>query len=176
MAQQTDGADVSLRFIQASRRYLTEEYLPKIEHCLSLLTDEEVWWRPNDHSNSIGTLVLHLAGNVRQYIVSGAGGRPDIRRRDEEFAAARGRSPEELADHLRATLDDVAEALNDLDPADLSEIRTVQGREMSVFDAVYHAVEHFSMHTGQIIQTTKQLKDADLAFYTFRDGGVQTRW
>ena len=210
--------DISTEFIRASRRYLANEYLPKIERCLELLDEDEVWWRPNQHSNSIGNLVLHLAGNVRQYVVSGAGGEPDIRRRDEEFAAAQGGKPAagstsavastsakgmksaerskledsdtptegrtpaagrtlaELSEHLRATMADVARVLDDLDPAVLQEIRTVQGREMTVFKAIYHAVEHFSMHTGQIIQITKQLKDTDLNFYSFKDGSVQTWW
>lgn len=168
--------DITKQFIDASRRYLLEEYLPKIERCLDLLNDDEVWWRPNEHSNSIGNLVLHLAGNVRQYVVSGAGGAADVRQRDEEFSARKSRTPGELSGHLRTTIEEVAAVLDELEPAALGDVRTVQGREMTVFRAIYHAVEHFSMHTGQIIQTTKQLKDTDLQFYTFERGSVQRRW
>lgn len=168
--------DIPEAFIDASRRYLVGEYEPKITRCLELLSDDEIWWRPNERSNSIGNLVLHLAGNIRQYVVSGVGGEEDVRRRDEEFAA-RGVMPrEDLLDHLHVTLHDVDGVLERLSSADLGERRVIQGRSTTVFDAIYHAVEHFSMHTGQIIQITKQLKDRDLGFYTFQDGSVQRTW
>lgn len=168
--------DTASTFIDTSRHYLKRSYRPKIERCLEKLTDDAVWWRPNERSNSIGNLILHLAGNIRQYIVSGAGGEADIRIRDEEFAAKESVSKEDLARILADTLDEVDRVLAQLDPAALSRIITVQGREITAFEAVYHAVEHFSMHTGQIIYITKQLVDDDLGFYSFRNQAVQRNY
>lgn len=163
-------------FIATSRHYLQQAYRPKIERCLAGLSEDDVWWRPNERSNSVGNLILHLAGNVRQYIVSGAGGEADIRVRDEEFAAREGVAKDDLLRILIQTLADVDRVLEHLDPAALSRSIIVQGREMTVFEAVYHAVEHFSMHTGQIIYITKQLTAEDLDFYAFRGDAVQRKY
>lgn len=168
--------DLPNEFIHASRRFLVEEYLPKIERCVNLLDYDAIWWQPNPHSNSVGTLIRHLQGNVRQYIVSGAGGEPDRRQRDEEFARRADVQPAELLEELRSTVSDVAATLERLDPHQLDAERTIQGRRMTVFEAIYHAVEHFSMHTGQIIYITKQLRDRDLEFYRFRDGAAESQW
>ena len=168
--------DVTSEFIAASRRYLQRSYRPKIERCLEALTDEQVWWRPNAQSNSVGNLILHLAGNIRQYVVSGAGGRPDIRMRDEEFAARDGISKEELLRLFADTLDEVDRVLEGLDAAALEKTITVQGADRNVFEAIYHAVEHFSMHTGQIIYITKQIADVDLGFYSFQQGAVRRHY
>jgi uncharacterized damage-inducible protein DinB len=159
--------DPAALFITSSRRFLQRSYLPKIERCMDALSEEELWWRPNDRSNSIGNLVLHLAGNVRQYIISGAGGAPDIRMRDEEFAARDVVTKDDLRTMLRDTLEEVDGTLARLDASVLRSSITVQGRELTVLEAIYHAVEHFSMHTGQIIYIAKQLKHVDLKFYSF---------
>lgn len=168
--------DVSTAFIDASRRYLTGQYVPKIGRCLEQLDDDQVWWRPNEHSNSVANLVLHLIGNVRQYVISGVGGRPDVRERAREFDARRRASGAELLAELRSTIEEVDRVLRDLDLALLPEVRSIQGRPMTVFDAIFHAVEHFSTHVGQIIYITKQLTDRDLGFYGFEDETVQQRW
>src|ERR687898_3667030 len=76
---------VSGAFINTARNFLLDDYLPKIERCLEKLTDEQIWWRANEESNSIGNLILHLCGNARQWIISGIGSRPDTRARDAEF-------------------------------------------------------------------------------------------
>src|SRR5882724_11589136 len=78
-------AGVSGSFIDEARRLLVQEYLPKIERCLEKLTDEQVWWRPNPESNSIGNLLLHISGNARQWIVCGLGTATDQRQRQTEF-------------------------------------------------------------------------------------------
>lgn len=159
--------DPAALFITSSRRFLQRSYLPKIERCLDELSEKDLWWRPNDRSNSIGNLILHLAGNIRQYIVSGAGGVPDIRMRDEEFAAREVVTKDDLRTMLRDTLEEVDGTLARLGASELGNSITVQGRELTVLEAIYHAVEHFSMHTGQIIYAAKQLKDVDLKFYSF---------
>jgi uncharacterized damage-inducible protein DinB len=163
-------------FLEESRRYLREDYLPKIERCLERLTDEQVWWRASERSNSIGNLLLHLEGNLRQWVVCGAGGASDARVRDREFAERSRLSREELLTHLRATVEEADEALARLDPASLLEERRVQGLDVSLLSVVFHAVEHFSMHTGQIILLTKMLADGDLAFYDFSAGVPRQNW
>ena len=166
-----------VEFIRRSRAYLTGEYLPKVLACLDRLEYEDIWWRPGPRSNSVGNLVLHLAGNVRQWVVAGIGGRKDIRARDEEFQTTEGPSADELGAHLRATLEIVDGVLAGLDPERLSDPRTVQGLDTTVLGALYHVVEHFSGHTAQISWITKMRTGEDLGFYRIDpDGRVHTTW
>ena len=174
--------EIGQSFIEEARRLLREDYLPKIERCLEQLDHAQLWWRPNDESNSVGNLLLHLAGNARQWIVCGVGGARDGRERDAEFGA--GRQPggglpggAELLDGLRATLREADEVLAHLDPASLLETRDIQGLAgVQVLRAVFHAVEHFATHTGQIVLLTKQLAARDLAFYDFSGGAPRADW
>lgn len=155
--------NLGTRFLERSRFYLGKEYPAKIRAALRAMPADKLWWRANAGSNSGGNLVLHLAGNVRQWIVSGVGGAADVRHRDAEFAAT-----EAIAvangvadvDGLIATLDaacaDAVSVLERIGVGSLGEPRMIQGRETTVFAAVYHVVEHFSGHTGQIILIAKQ--------------------
>ncbi|MDH4042918.1 MAG: DUF1572 domain-containing protein [Gemmatimonadota bacterium] len=161
--------DLGQAFLDESRRYLTQEYAVKIRLCLAELSDEDLWWRPNEHANSIGNLVLHLAGNIRQWIVSGVGGAPDARHRQAEFDERGPLARDELLRRLDTALRDVDRVLGDLDPAVLTQDRRIQGRDTNVFRAIYHVVEHFGMHTGQIAYITKLRTGEDLGFY--RDAG-----
>jgi uncharacterized damage-inducible protein DinB len=164
------------RFIACSRQFLVHDYLPKIERCLERLSDEQIWWRPNEESNSIGNLVLHLCGNARQWIVCGVGGAISTRDRDAEFAQREVIGRDELLTLLHSTLADVASTLQNLNSATLLERRTIQGSDVDVLEAIFHVVEHFSMHTGQIIVLTKMLTTADLRFYEFEAGAPVVRW
>jgi uncharacterized damage-inducible protein DinB len=170
------ATDASLRFISCAREFLVEEYLPKIERCLERLSDEQIWWRPNEESNSIGNLVLHLSGNARQWIVSGVGGAPDARVRDAEFAQRETIARGELLTLLRTTLADVDAVLAALTPETLLERRAIQNSDVDVLEAIFHVTEHFSMHTGQIIMLTKMLTSSDMRFYGFEDGAPVHRW
>ena len=158
-------SDIGQTFIARSRYHLSEDFLPKIERCLNLLTDEQIWWRPNSESNSIGNLLLHLSGNARQWIVCGVGGAADARDRDAEFAQREMISREELRLLLTQTLREVDATLAQFDPNQLVERRTIQGSDVSVLEAILHVVEHFSMHVGQILYITKQVTAHDLHFY-----------
>ena len=171
MSQETGRA-----FLAEARRHLRQDYLPKIERCLERLTDEQVWWRASERSNGVGNLLLHLEGNLRQWVVAGAGGAEDARVRDREFAERRQLSREIVLAGLRAAVSEADAALARLDPAALLETRRVQGLDVTLMAAVFHAVEHFSMHTGQIILLTKLLADEDLAFYDFSAGAPRPNW
>src|SRR5271157_1338997 len=123
----------------------------RIEDCLNRLTGEQVWARGSESENAVGNLVLHLCGNVRQWIVAGVGGQADIRRRDEEFAARGGVPVPQLVELLRATIADATAALRTVTAERLEQRVTIQKYDVTVLEAIYHVVEHFSGHTGQII-------------------------
>jgi uncharacterized damage-inducible protein DinB len=142
-----------------------QELMSRISVCVSQLADDQIWARGGENENAIGNLMLHLAGNVRQWIVSGAGSRPDTRDRDAEFAARGGLSKAAVEARLQETVDQAVVVINGLTPERLVERLTIQGYDVSVLEAVLHVVEHFSMHTGQIIFATKMLTGADLGFY-----------
>ncbi|MFN7935620.1 MAG: DinB family protein [Bryobacteraceae bacterium] len=142
-----------------------EQNCVRIADCVSRLTEEQVWARGSAHENAIGNLMLHLAGNVRQWILSGVGGQPDIRQRDSEFAAAGGVIAAEMLERLQATVREACGVIGTLSAEQLEEKRVIQGYEVSVLEALFHVVEHFSMHTGQILFATKILTQEDLGYY-----------
>jgi uncharacterized damage-inducible protein DinB len=168
--------DVSLAFIQQAREFLREEYLPKIERCLERLTDEQIWWRPNSQSNSIGNLLLHLSGNARQWIVCGLGGVTDDRVRQTEFDERRSIARDELLALLRGTVKAVDDTLAIFESPRLLDRFKIQGTEVTALAAIFHVTEHFSMHTGQIILLTKTLAKMDLVFYDFSTGKPVHTW
>ena len=155
--------------IALSRRFL-REYLTKIRLAVAVLDDETVWARPNEASNSIGNLMLHLAGNARQWIVSGVGGAPDVRDRQSEFDQREPLPSTSLVGWLEQTITDVDHVLATLTPADLHTHRTIQANDVTVLEAIYHVVEHFSMHTGQIILLAKSKQPDRVRFYDMVDG------
>ena len=158
-------ADTSALFIQKSRSLLTEDYLPKIERSLATLTDADVWWRPNEVSNSIGNLTLHLAGNVTQWILGGVGGRPYARQRQQEFDERTPFPKSDLVARLSSVVAEADGVIAGLDATSLAERRQIQRYDVSVLEAVYHVVEHFGMHTGQIILLSKARSAKDLALW-----------
>jgi uncharacterized damage-inducible protein DinB len=167
---ENDSNEIGQLFITRSRYHLSQEFLPKIERCLELLKDEQIWWRANPQSNSIGNLILHLSGNVRQWIVSGLGSAADSRDRDAEFAQRDVISREELIAKLKQTVDDADATLAKFDVDKLLNRLAIQGCDVSALEAILHVVEHFSMHAGQIVLLTKILAKKDLAFYDFSTG------
>jgi uncharacterized damage-inducible protein DinB len=151
--------DLAERFVAESRRFLSSDYLRKIERCLEALSDEDIWWRANEGSNSIGNLLLHLDGSTRAWIIGVAGGSRSPRDRQREFDERERIPGSELTFRLRQTLAEADEVLRRLDSGALLERRQTGGEEVTVFWAIYHAVEHFSMHTGQIIMLAKMLSE-----------------
>ncbi|MGA9672157.1 MAG: DinB family protein [Terracidiphilus sp.] len=161
----TMDADVTGLFLEFSRSRLLERYWPRLKASVETLTDEQVWWRPNDASNSIGNLVLHLNGNVRQWLVDSFEEREDKRDRPAEFASHGGMTAAELLERLGATIDEAAKVLARLTEADLLVRFEIQGYHVSGLEAVYQVVEHFGMHYGQIAYISKSLSGKDLGFY-----------
>lgn len=176
MSVQSISAPVSKVFVDQARKFLSDDYLPKLERCLEQLTDEQIWWRANEKSNSIGNLLLHLCGNARQWIVSGLGGAADARVRPQEFAERRVIPRTELLVTLRQTLAEVDAVLADLDYGKLLDQYPIQGTSVTALEAIFHVTEHFSMHTGQIILLTKLMVERDLKFYDFSSGAPAHNW
>ncbi len=137
----------------------------RIQVCLGRLSSEQIWMRNNDNENSVGNLVLHLCGNVGQWIGSGVGGKPDTRQRDAEFAARGNVQPAELSRRLEQTVTEAAGTIRHLPHARLSDRTTIQKYDVTLMEAIYHVVEHFAQHTGQIIFATKLLTGQDLGYY-----------
>jgi uncharacterized damage-inducible protein DinB len=147
--------------------------VPWIKRCLGLLTEEEIWRRPNAETVSVGNLVLHLCGNVRQWIITGIGGAPDSRRRDEEFTE-RGPIPTtDLIEKLEATVTEAIEVIRRVTPEELLRRRAVQRYEQTGMEILVHVVEHFSYHTGQISLHAKIIKGVDLNHYPDLKRGVE---
>lgn len=145
-------------------RYCFDKYTPRIVRCLQQLSEKEIWWRPNKASNSAGNMVLHLCGNVRQWIISGLGGAADVRERDAEFSERGPISRRVLITRLKKTVQEACDTI-DRFPADaLSRQFTIQGYHLSGLEAMAHVSEHFSHHTGQIIYLTKLKRGKDLRF------------
>ena len=151
-------------FLDCSVRRL-ELSFSRIEACLGKLTEEQVWARGSENENAIGNLVLHLAGNVRQWIVAGVGGLADTRQRDAEFSARGGSSIPELRERLRGIVREAAAVIGAVTRERLTERVVIQKYDVSILEAIYHVVEHFSLHTGQIIFATKLLTGSDMGFY-----------
>ena len=168
--------EIGQLFIACARAYFTDDYLPKIERSLELLTDEQIWWRANPQSNSIGNLLLHLSGNVRQWIVCSLGGAPDERDRDSEFAERHLIPRDELLARLRETMSEADAALAKFDADKLLGRHLIQGCDVTALAAIFHVVEHFSMHTGQIIMIAKMFAEVDLGFYDFTDTTPVLKW
>ena len=151
-------------FLDFSARKL-EQYSERIVTCLGKLSQAQVWRRGAENENAVANLVLHLCGNLRQWTGSGLDGQPDIRERDQEFAARGEPDVPALSALLAERARDAAVVLRALPESRLLERVTIQGYQMTVLEAVYHVVEHFSHHTGQVLFATKQMTAGDLGFY-----------
>jgi uncharacterized damage-inducible protein DinB len=152
-------------FIEASRVFLKDDFLPKLKLCLEDMPEQDVWWRPNEQSNSVGNLILHLCGNLKQWILNSMGGQQFERDRDAEFAERRPRPKAELIAGIEATVNDVCEVLGELPTSRLLERFPVQVYTASRLQAIYHVVEHFSYHLGQILYIYKLRTGKDPGFY-----------
>ena len=141
------------------------QFTERIDTCLAKLSPEQIWWREAEAQNAIGNLVLHLCGNLGQWVLSAVGGAPDNRQRDLEFSASGGVSTEELRRRLKERVTETVALIEALPAGRMIERVNVQKYNLTVLEVVYHVVEHFAGHTGQIIFATKLLKGEDLGYY-----------
>lgn len=154
---------VSKEFIEQAIIRLKEN-TPKVKKCLDEMSDGEIWKRPNPSCNSVGNMILHLCGNITQYIISSLGGIEDKRERDKEFSAEGGFTKVELFNKLESTVSQAGKIIEKVTPEEMLNKHSVQGFELSTIGIIIHVVEHYSYHTGQVIYWTKLLKDKDLGF------------
>ena len=159
------GTDVAGLFLEHSRKKLLGEWWPRLRALVEGLTEEQLWWRPNDASNSIGNLLLHLNGNVRQWMVASFNREADRRNRPAEFAEKAGGPVSEVVARLAGTMDEAAAVLSRLTEADLLAPMEIQGYHVTGLVAVYQVVEHFGLHYGQVVYIAKALEGEDLGFY-----------
>jgi hypothetical protein len=149
------------RAVVAAARHRLAESAARIKHCLGQLSDVQLAWRPSETQNSIANLVLHLCGNLRQWIVSGCGGEPDTRDRPGEFAERRLLCRAELEHRLDEAVGRADTVLAVLTAGQLLEKRRIQGFDTTVLGALFDSVPHFSGHTQEIVFLTRlQLGDA----------------
>jgi hypothetical protein len=163
--QQPQQEELAADFRAFSREKLVEQYWPRLRTCIKSLTDEQIWWRPNDASNSIGNLLLHLNGNVRQWLISSFNHLEDRRDRPAEFAERRMIPAADLLTKLDATMQEATEVLARITETDLLTPFNIQGYKVTGLKAIYQAVEHFATHYGQIVFITKLVQAKDLGFY-----------
>ncbi|MDE3137707.1 MAG: DUF1572 family protein [Acidobacteriota bacterium] len=163
MAKATQ-AGLGPKFLQDARARLKKHHLPQIIKSLESLTDQQIWWRPNPASNSVGNLVLHLSGNVRQWIISGIGGVADVRKRDEEFSEQGPLPRQGLVALLRSTVNAACRVLAKTPADSLNTLMSRQGYVMSRQAGITRVIEHFAYHTGQIVYVTKMKTARDLHF------------
>ena len=133
--------------------------------CARLLSTEDLWQRPNGNSNAVGNLIIHLTGNVSQWILDGVAGEHYDRDRDAEFAQREPLDTERIIDALQRAVSRAKQVISGLDSRSLADRRTIQGYDVSLLRAVFHVVEHFSWHAGQIVYATKAMRDVDLSLY-----------
>ncbi len=159
------NAELATLFLEFSRQKLLGQYWKRLKETVAPLTDEQVWWRPNQSSNSIGNLILHLNGNVGQWLVVSFNQQEDRRDRPAEFAAKGEATAADLLARLSRTLDAASAVLDRLTVEELLAPYEIQGYHMHGLDAVYQVVEHFGLHYGQILYIAKSLTGRDLGFY-----------
>lgn len=137
-----------------------------IATCIAKLSEEQIWHRGGPHENSVGNLVLHLEGNIRQWIIHGIAGQPDVRRRDDEFTLAPTMTSKNAFASFSTTLNEARDIITTLPHDRLSEVIDPQPtgtwRHTPILDAIYKVVSHLDYHTGQIVLLTKQLYGSDL--------------
>jgi hypothetical protein len=154
------GGGVGRAYLAAARKRLAACH-EKLVHCLTQLEDHQVWWRPQDSLNSIGNVILHLCGNMRQWIVSGVGGTPDVRDRPGEFADRSLLQRDELLRRLREVVAESDAVLAAVDERALLQPRTIQGFRETVLSAVFDCLAHLNGHTQEVVYITRtQMGDA----------------
>ena len=155
--------------------YRMDESTRMIQKSLDDITEDELWLKPNESLNSIANLMLHLCGNITQYIISSLGEADDIRNRDLEFTTSKSGTKTEVLKKLEETVNEAKRVIFDASMNQLLEVRSVQGFSFSGVGVIIHAVEHYSYHTGQIAFWVKQLKNKDLGFYDGIDLKVRNK-
>jgi uncharacterized damage-inducible protein DinB len=159
MEEQTD---VNRFALEALRLRITKVFPDQIRSCLQELDEKQLWWRPNNESNSIANLVLHLRGSVLHFLYRGVGGMEYQRDRPTEFST-RAASKEELLNLFDDMVEKATRTFSELEPARLGEASTEPAYYSTVFEDLLGVVVHMATHTGQIVYLTKMLKEGSVS-------------
>jgi uncharacterized damage-inducible protein DinB len=161
----SQGSQIGQLLLKEAVFRIRQESLPRIQKCLDTMSDEDLWKRPNTSTVSVGNLILHLEGNVRQWILAGIGGQESTRNRDAEFSELGPLPKENIGAAISNTVHAASLVLQSLPPEDLTKQFRIQGFEVSGVSVVVHVVEHFSYHTGQITFMVKSTQNIDTGYY-----------
>ena len=154
--------------VDGFRDRLVTDYANQIRACVAELNDEQIWWRPNPTSNSIGNLVLHLCGNLSHFIVKGVGGRAYERNRSSEFSEQGPIPKDELLARFKSVIDSVGEVFGELTLERLTQQNDQTEMKATNYHLVMYMTMHFALHTGQVIYITKMLKEGIFADESYR--------
>lgn len=154
--------EIGKAYLDWCRSRLMNHYWPRIQKSVAELAESDIWWREHETNNSVGNLLLHLTGNLKQFVLASIGGAPDTRNKDHEFDSRDRASKETLMNELRRTLIESDQVLAKFDPSRLLDRATLQNRERPFLEIIAIVVEHFSLHTGQIIYIMKMRTGKDL--------------
>ena len=149
--------------------YRNEENTKRIIQCLEKISETEIWKAPNESSNSMANIILHLCGNITQYIIAALGNHDDHRERDKEFSTTGGYNKAELIHKLSATVAQANDIIRHISEEALMKRYSVQGFNLSGIGIIIHVTEHYSNHTGQVAFWVKEIKNIDLGFYAGTD-------
>lgn len=159
----TSTEELKQAVIEGTRNEL-KSAVDRIDHCLNQLSDEELWWRSNEHMNSVANLLLHVSGNMRQWIIAGVGNAEDLRQRQTEFDARETLDREELRKHFGETVDECLIVLSLVEPETLVAKQTIQGFPVNGFQAILHSVSHLCGHVQEIVHITRLLRGQEYRF------------
>jgi hypothetical protein len=150
----TQQTEIAVEYLRVARDVLSEG-MRKVEHCLSQLSDEQLWWRPRPEMNSIANLLLHLSGNMRQWIIAPCTGLADVRNRPAEFGDRSGRTKQQVLAILQKTVAEADAAMAGVAPEQLTQPRRVQSYDVTLLQAIFNTVSHFRGHVQEIIHMTR---------------------
>jgi uncharacterized damage-inducible protein DinB len=137
------------------RTRLLKDYPGQINACLDVLTDEDMWWRPNEQANAAGNLMLHLSASNRYYLEQVIGGRDIGRNRDAEFAARGGHSKTEIRTIWDEAVRTSETVLSGLDATQMMQTTERTGKLTTYAQILLHVTHHNAAHMGQIVWITK---------------------
>lgn len=138
--------------------YRIDKSFQRIKYCLYQLENQDIWWRPNDQMNSAGNLILHINGNLRQWILHGVGGQEDIRDRPSEFDSWQTHTKKELVDLFDDLKTEIKQTLKKFYPEKILDERKIQGFDLPLLNAIYRTITHLEGHTRQIVYVTRMRK------------------
>jgi uncharacterized damage-inducible protein DinB len=156
------NTDLSKTALEAIRSRITRILPAQIRACVEELSEEQLWWRPNEQANSVGNLVLHVSGSMRHYLSNRVGGIEYERNRPAEFAERGPVSKQQLLATFDETIRQAGQVLDGFDTSRFLDATDEPNYVPTIFDLIFNIAIHLATHTGQIVYVTKMLKEGSL--------------